>query len=69
MESKYGMVAARRGTENETRDNLPSALSAVNGAHVVDGLLSHPLLLFRLRRDRLTARHPRCSSLGPWSSE
>jgi len=38
---RYDTVAARRG-------GTISALSAVNGAHVVDGLLSHPLLVFRL---------------------
>lgn len=63
MESKY-VVAAKRGTENKTGEDLPSALSAVNGAHVVDGSSLTPVRTV-LRRDGLTAQHPRCSSLGP----
>ena len=55
----------KEGTENEreTREGplCSSALSAVNGAHVADDLLSQALRLFTLRRDRSTARHSRGS--------
>lgn len=65
-ESKYE-EAEKEGTENArdetTREDLPNALSAVNGVHVADDLLSQALRLFTLRRDRSTARHPRGSLL------
>lgn len=51
-ELKY-VEAEKEGTENETRrrEDLPSALSVVNRAHVVNSLLSQALLLFSLRRE------------------
>lgn len=64
---KY-VETGKEGTENETRrrEDLPSAQSAVNRVHVVDSFLSQALLLFSLRRDRSTVRHPRgCLTVPP----
>lgn len=65
--SVWRTEAGKEEMENETRrpEDLPSALSAVNYAHVVNSLLSQAQLLFNLRRDRSTVRHLRGSLAGP----